>query len=216
MTAEVSKKVFLDANSHLVDKVNNENMKELSLEERNKLQILAKMPTKQLKLELERSAEKLIEPECDSEIQVIKSSKENLETKLEQKATIIEKIRDEPTNNTKRIPTANNLPPELTSALEAGLISPTQLARLMAGELIDDPILGGKDKTVMHGDGKQTNKQTAPKESVEIDDIGEEKLEAFTISDEELATGWLDNDLLPSGWKLKIACDGKPSDEQVG
>ena len=49
-----------------------------------------------------------------------------------------------------------------------------------------------------------------PKEASNISD------ETSNISDEELATGWLYNHLLPSGWKLKIACDGKPSDEQVG
>ena len=43
----------------------------------------------------------------------------------------------------------------------------------------------------------------------------EELDETPTLTDEELATGWLDNDLLPSGWKLKIACDGKPSGEEV-
>ena len=228
--------MFLDADSHLVDKVNNENMKKLSLEERNKLQMLAKMPMKQLKLELGRSAE----PESDCEIQVIKSSKAILEnvvqsklfevppTKMDQKATIIEKIRDEPDKQRK----GNNLPPELSSALEAGLISPTQLARLMAGELIDNPVLGGGAKEVMLSEGKQTNEQTVPTDSVETDSsamedpegistiieptISDEELEASTITDEELATGWLDNHLLPSGWKLKIACDGKPSDEQVG
>ena len=247
MTAEVSKKVFLDADSHLVDKVNNENMKKLSLEERNKLQMLAKMPMKQLKLELGRSAE----PESDCEIQVIKSSKAILENvvqsklfevpppKMDQKATIIEKIRDEPAKQRK----GNNLPPELSSALEAGLISPTQLARLMAGELIDNRTNkqmagelidnpGGGDKEVQLSEGKQTNEQTVPTESVETDSsamedpeeistiieptISDEELEVSTITDEELATGWLDNHLLPSGWKLKIACDGKPSDEQVG
>ena len=264
LTAEVSKKMFLDADSKLVDKVNNENMKKLSLEERNKLQMLAKRPMKQLKLELD----KLVEAESHCEIKVKKYSKEDLENstqpkllgalpssnilatiepEMDQQAATIEKRSGEPTKQTigKRIPTGNNLPPDLRSALDAGLISPTELARLMAGELIENPtnnILGSsKDKQTnslvkeragqsLLSDDKQTNvnlKQMVLEESVGMDlDTIEESEEASNtneaepetstiISDSELATGWLDNDLLPSGWKLKIACDGKPSDEQV-
>ena len=158
LTAEVSKKMFLDADSKLVDKVNNENMKKLSLEERNKLQMLAKRPMKQLKLELE----KLAEAESHCEIKVKKYSKEDLEnstqpkllgalpssnilatieSKMDQQAATIEKRSGEPTKQTigKRIATGNNLPADLRSALDAGLISPTELARLMAGELIENP-----------------------------------------------------------------------------
>ena len=61
--------MFLDADANLVDKVNNENMKKLSLEERSKLQTLAKRPMKQLKLELEAS--RLVEAETDCEIKVV-------------------------------------------------------------------------------------------------------------------------------------------------
>ena len=267
--------MFLDADANLVDKVNNENMKKLSLEERSKLQTLAKRPMKQLKLELEAS--RLVEAETDCEIKVVKSSEDLSSSKIsggkeltnkptkDQQGTIFEPnsnqkagiqadceikvIRSsemiEPTKQkvANRIPNGNNLPPDLTSALEAGLISPTELARMMAGELIDNPAnnLGDRDKQKssmgMISDDKQTSSNLKqPKESVEIDGstiekpehtstISDEELEvstksddeiaASTINDEELATGWLDNDLLPSGWKLKIACDGKPSDEQV-
>ena len=37
MTAEISKKLFLDADYNLVEKVNSENMRMLSQEEKNKL-----------------------------------------------------------------------------------------------------------------------------------------------------------------------------------
>ena len=251
--------MFLDADSKLVDKVNNENMKKLSLEERNKLQMLAKRPMKQLKLELE----KLVEAESHCEIKVKKYSKEDLENSTQPKllgalpssnilATIESKMDQqaatiEPTKQTigKRIPTGNNLPADLRSALDAGLISPTELARLVAGELIENPtnniLASSKNEQTnslvkerasqsLLSDDKQTSvnlKQMVLEESVGMDlDTIEESEEASNtneaepetsaiISDEELATGWLDNDLLPSGWKLKIACDGKPSDEQV-
>ena len=249
--------MFLDADSKLVDKVNNENMKKLSLEERNKLQMLAKRPMKQLKLELD----KLVEAESHCEIKVKKYSKEDLEnstqpkllgalpssnilatieSKMDQQAATIEKATKQTIG--KRIATGNNLPADLRSALDAGLISPTELARMMAGELIENPanniLASSKDKQTnslvkeragqsLLSDDKQTSvnlKQMVLEESVGMDlDTIEESEEASNtnetepeiISDEELATGWLDNDLLPSGWKLKIACDGKPSDEQV-
>ena len=45
--------MFLDIDSNLVEKVSNDNMKNLSMEEKKKLQMLAKRPMKQLKLELD-------------------------------------------------------------------------------------------------------------------------------------------------------------------
>ena len=45
--------MFLDTDSNLVEKVSNDNMKNLSMEEKKKLQMLAKRPMKQLKLELD-------------------------------------------------------------------------------------------------------------------------------------------------------------------
>ena len=231
MTAEISKKLFLDADYNLVEKVNSENMRMLSQEEKNKLVMLSKRPMKQLKQELEDSVNQFrrrISTERESE--ALKSSKENiiLNPKLNVELTNNNNsdLKTEPTSNQistkmkvyKPRKIVNSLPPELNSALEAGLISPTELARAMAGEVLEkqDVNIGKINNPTNDLEEVLGNGATKIGQIKDPTPNLEEMLEdPINIKDEDLVTGWLGNELLPSGWKLKIACDGKPCDEPV-
>ena len=249
MTAEISKKLFLDAEYNLVEKVNSENMRMLSQEEKNKLVMLSKRPMKQLKQELEDSVNQFRRRTShEKESEVIKSSKENLLHNPKHNVELTNNnnsdLKTEPASNQistkmkvyKPRKIVNSLPPELNSALEAGLISPTQLARVMAGEVLEkqdvnigkinnptsDPneILENGATKIGQKKVPTTNIEEMLEDPINIKDVnlvkGSEDLEdPINIKDEDLVTGWLGNELLPSGWKLKIAFDGKPSDEPV-
>ena len=244
--------MFLDTDSSLVEKVSNDNMKNLSMEEKKKLQMLAKRPMKQLKLELDGL---MVSKSANSGSQLKLFGGDPSQVPLDQQSTLVRTQTEQKVSETvaKRIPSGNNLPPELTSALQAGLISPKELARMVAGEMISPPeLMVSTTELVQHSarmvdsptnQGSQTNSMAEVRKSQPLAVLGddnqtrsslrqigeavgdpddelaikdEELDETPTLTDEELATGWLDNDLLPSGWKLKIACDGKPSGEEVG
>ena len=84
------------------------------------------------------------------ESEVLKSSKENLLHNPKHNVELTNNnnsdLKTEPTSNQistkmkvyKPRKIVNSLPPELNLALEAGLISPTELARVMAGEVLEN------------------------------------------------------------------------------
>ena len=249
MTAEISKKLFLDADYNLVEKVNSENMRMLSQEEKNKLVMLSKRPMKQLKQELEDSVNGFRRrTSTEREKEALESSKENLvhnpKFNVELPNNNNSDLKTEPTSNQistkmkvyKPRKIVNSLPPELNSALEAGLISPTELARVMAGEVLEkqDVNIGKINNPtsdlneILENGATKIGQKKVPTTNIEemLEDPinikekdivkGSEEFEdPINIKDEDLVTGWLGNELLPSGWKLKIACDGKPCDEPV-